>query len=209
MQQLFEAAWQELYPGLIEWVGLSNGGALTAVDAATKTLVTDFDKYQAAVANVIPPQKAGHAADLAGVADRTGWCPVDPLTFESQAAERTSMSSATRPLPARCRARPRPRNRRARSAPRAIVALLAGQAAGSADADQLVLQPDRAGLRDLAARHLSPGRRPILPRSTAGAIISPLDAPRARAQRRGRTGRRLVSRPSPARCSDDARGSPR
>ena len=29
MQKLFEAAWQELYPGMIEWVGLSNGGALT------------------------------------------------------------------------------------------------------------------------------------------------------------------------------------
>ena len=84
MQKLFEAAWQELYPGLIEWVGLSNGGALSAVELATKTIATDFDKYKAAVASIIAPQKAGHAADLAGVADRTGWCPVDPLTFESR-----------------------------------------------------------------------------------------------------------------------------
>ena len=36
MQKLFEAAWQELYPGLIEWVGLSQGGALTSVDAASR-----------------------------------------------------------------------------------------------------------------------------------------------------------------------------
>ncbi len=84
MQKLFEAAWKELYPGMIEWIGLSNGGALSSVEAGTKTLVTDFDKYQATVANVIPPQKARHAADLAGVADRTGWCPVDPVTFESR-----------------------------------------------------------------------------------------------------------------------------
>jgi NADPH-dependent 2,4-dienoyl-CoA reductase/sulfur reductase-like enzyme len=84
MQKLFEAAWQELYPGLIEWVGLSNGGALASVDAATKTLSTDFDKYKASVASIIPPQKAGRAAELAGVADRTGWCPVDPQTFESK-----------------------------------------------------------------------------------------------------------------------------
>lgn len=84
MQKLFEAAWQQLYPGLIEWVGLSQGGALINVDTATKTLSTDFDKYQAAVASIIPPQIAGHAAELAGVADRTGWCPVDPLTFESR-----------------------------------------------------------------------------------------------------------------------------
>ena len=84
MQKLFEAAWQELYPGMIEWIGLSQGGALIGVDAATKTLSTDFDKYQAAVASIIPPQIAGHVAELAGVADRTGWCPVDPLTFESR-----------------------------------------------------------------------------------------------------------------------------
>jgi NADPH-dependent 2,4-dienoyl-CoA reductase/sulfur reductase-like enzyme len=84
MQKLFETAWQELYPGLIEWVGLSNGGALSAIEPATKTISTDFDKYQAAVASIIPPQKAGHVADFAGVADRTGWCPVDPLTFESK-----------------------------------------------------------------------------------------------------------------------------
>ncbi|AMN39391.1 NAD(P)/FAD-dependent oxidoreductase [Rhodoplanes sp. Z2-YC6860] len=84
MQKLFEAAWQELYPGLIEWVGLSNGGALSQIEASSKTISTDFDKYQAAVASIIPTQTAGRAADLAHVADRTGWCPVDPLTFESK-----------------------------------------------------------------------------------------------------------------------------
>jgi sulfide dehydrogenase [flavocytochrome c] flavoprotein subunit len=84
MQRLFEAAWNTLYPGHIEWVGLSSGGVLSSVEPATRTLVTDFDKYQAAVASVIPPQRAGHAAELAGVADRTGWCPVDPVTFASK-----------------------------------------------------------------------------------------------------------------------------
>jgi NADPH-dependent 2,4-dienoyl-CoA reductase/sulfur reductase-like enzyme len=84
MQKLFEAAWEELYPGLIEWVSLSNGGALASVDAAAKTLATDFDTYKAAVASIIPPQKAGRAAGIAGVADRTGWCPVDPVTFASK-----------------------------------------------------------------------------------------------------------------------------
>ncbi len=84
MQKLFQAAWQELYPGLIEWVGLSDGGAPKSVDAATKTVTTDFDKYTGGVVNIIPPQKAGQAAEIARVADRTGWCPVDPLTFESK-----------------------------------------------------------------------------------------------------------------------------
>lgn len=84
MQKLFESAWQELYPGMIEWIGLSQGGELTAVDANSMTLETDFDKVKAAVANIIPPQKAGLAAEIAGVADRTGWCPVDPVTFASR-----------------------------------------------------------------------------------------------------------------------------
>jgi NADPH-dependent 2,4-dienoyl-CoA reductase/sulfur reductase-like enzyme len=84
MQKLFEIGWKALYPGLIEWVPVGSGGGLASVDPKTRTLSTDFDKYEAAVANVIPPQKGGHLAELAGVADRTGWCPVDPVTFESK-----------------------------------------------------------------------------------------------------------------------------
>jgi NADPH-dependent 2,4-dienoyl-CoA reductase/sulfur reductase-like enzyme len=83
-QRLFQQAWSELYPGLLEWVPLSKGGNVTSVDAASRTLVTDFGRHQAAVANVIPPQKAGHVAEAAGVVDRSGWCPIDPTTFESR-----------------------------------------------------------------------------------------------------------------------------
>jgi NADPH-dependent 2,4-dienoyl-CoA reductase/sulfur reductase-like enzyme len=83
-QRLFQAAWQELYPGLVEWVSLSSGGKVTSVNADTKTLVTDFDNHQASVANVIPPQKAGRIAERAGVADASGWCPIDPVTFASR-----------------------------------------------------------------------------------------------------------------------------
>jgi sulfide dehydrogenase [flavocytochrome c] flavoprotein chain len=83
-QRLFQAAWQQLYPGLLEWVSLSNGGKVTSVDPATRTLVTDFASYKADVANVIPPQRAGRIADIAGVSDRSGWCPIDPVTFESR-----------------------------------------------------------------------------------------------------------------------------
>jgi NADPH-dependent 2,4-dienoyl-CoA reductase/sulfur reductase-like enzyme len=83
-QRLFLNAWAELYPGLLEWVPLSKGGKVISVDAATRTLVTDFGQHRAAVANVIPPQKAGRIASAAGVADQTGWCPIDPATFESK-----------------------------------------------------------------------------------------------------------------------------
>jgi sulfide dehydrogenase [flavocytochrome c] flavoprotein chain len=83
MQRLFEDAWKTFYPNL-EWVPVSLGGNPTGVDAAAMTVSSDFENYKAAVANIIPPQKAGRIADLAGVADRTGWCPVDPVTFESR-----------------------------------------------------------------------------------------------------------------------------
>jgi sulfide dehydrogenase [flavocytochrome c] flavoprotein subunit len=83
-QRLFQAAWKELYPDILEWVSLSTGGKVTSVDAGTNTFVTDFEKYQANVANVIPPQKAGAIAERAGVADASGWCPIDPVTFGSK-----------------------------------------------------------------------------------------------------------------------------
>jgi sulfide dehydrogenase [flavocytochrome c] flavoprotein subunit len=83
-QRLFENAWAELYPGMIERVSLSQGGRVTSVDSATNTIVTDFGNYTPDVANVIPPQKAGRIADIAGAVDNTGWCPIDPVTFESK-----------------------------------------------------------------------------------------------------------------------------
>ena len=83
-QRLFQQAWAELYPGLLEWVPLSKGGKVVSVDPATRTLATDFGKHQAKVANVIPPQKAGRIAEVAGVTDASGWCPIEPVTFESK-----------------------------------------------------------------------------------------------------------------------------
>ncbi len=80
-QKLFQAAWAKLYPDTLEWVGLSEGGRVTAIDP-DGTLQTEFGPHRADVVNVIPPQRA--AAIAAPVADRTGWCPVDPVTFQSR-----------------------------------------------------------------------------------------------------------------------------
>jgi sulfide dehydrogenase [flavocytochrome c] flavoprotein subunit len=82
-QRLFQDAWKALYPNL-EWVALSAGGKVTEVDVKEKTLITEFGRHKADVANVIPPQRAGLIAPLAGAADRTGWCPIDPVTFEAK-----------------------------------------------------------------------------------------------------------------------------
>lgn len=83
-QKLFQAAWSELYPGLLEWIPQAEGGTVTAVDGTMGTVSTDFETYTAAVANVIPPQRAAAIAQRSGAADRTGWCPIDPATFESR-----------------------------------------------------------------------------------------------------------------------------
>src|SRR5215218_38995 len=85
-QRLFQNAWKELYPGIIEWISLSQGGKVNAVDPTTNTLITDFGNHTAQVANVIPPQRASRIAAIAGAADNTGWCAIDPVTFESKSA---------------------------------------------------------------------------------------------------------------------------
>jgi NADPH-dependent 2,4-dienoyl-CoA reductase/sulfur reductase-like enzyme len=83
-QRLFETAWKKFYPGMIERISLSQGGRVVSVEPATNTLVTDFGNYDAQVVNVIPPQRAGRIASLAGATDSTGWCPIDPVTFASR-----------------------------------------------------------------------------------------------------------------------------
>lgn len=80
---LFQEAWVEHYPDHLEWRGASDDGTVARVDAVGRSLNTDFESFSAPVINVIPPQKAGFIADRAGVSDATGWCPIDPLAFES------------------------------------------------------------------------------------------------------------------------------
>jgi len=88
-QGLFEQGWTDLYGygsanSLIEWLGQQDAAKVVAVDAASKTAITEFgDEFQGAVLNIIPPQKAGKLATQFGLADDTGWCPVNMRTFAS------------------------------------------------------------------------------------------------------------------------------
>ena len=85
-QPLFEQGWAALYPGMIEWISESDGGAIDAVDVKAMTVNPTFgDPQKGDVINVIPPQKAGMIAEIAGLADESGWCSVDQRTFESKA----------------------------------------------------------------------------------------------------------------------------
>jgi sulfide dehydrogenase [flavocytochrome c] flavoprotein chain len=82
-QPLFTDAWRRLYPGMIEWIPMTQGGTVVGVDMATMTLFTENGSHRAAVANVIPPQAPGALAPATGLASDHGWCPVDPRSFES------------------------------------------------------------------------------------------------------------------------------
>lgn len=82
-QPLFQAGWEKFYPGMIEWVSAANDGKVKKVDPKTMTVYTEFEEHKGAVVNVIPPQQAGAIAQKAGLADDSGWCPVDQKTFES------------------------------------------------------------------------------------------------------------------------------
>jgi sulfide dehydrogenase [flavocytochrome c] flavoprotein subunit len=83
-QGLFTAGWKAVYGDMIEWVPLSKDGKVVRAIPGEMTVVTEFgQRHRGAVINVIPPQYAGKIARDSGLANQTGWCPVDPLTFES------------------------------------------------------------------------------------------------------------------------------
>jgi len=82
-QAAFFHAWKTLYPGMVEWVSSEHEGHIDHIDISRRTVHTEFNKHSADVLNVIPPQQAGKLVTLADLQDETGWCPVDPLSFES------------------------------------------------------------------------------------------------------------------------------
>jgi sulfide dehydrogenase [flavocytochrome c] flavoprotein chain len=83
LQPLFQEGWEQHYPGMIEWQDPNMHGGIKGVDAATMTVATDLASYRAALVNVIPPQIAGSIARDAGLADRSGFCPIDAASMKS------------------------------------------------------------------------------------------------------------------------------
>ena len=83
-QALFEEGWARHYPDMIEWLPAELTGGITSVDARSMNVETDGETFEAAVANIIPAQSAGEIARRAGLTDKSGWCPVDPLTMASR-----------------------------------------------------------------------------------------------------------------------------
>ena len=83
-QDLFQDAWARHYPGMIEWLPGQFTGGVKSVNVKDLSVKTEAETFKAAVVNFIPPQAAGELAQQAGLADQSGWCPVEPTTFESK-----------------------------------------------------------------------------------------------------------------------------
>jgi sulfide dehydrogenase [flavocytochrome c] flavoprotein chain len=83
-QDLFQDAWNRHYPGMIEWLPGQFTGGVKSIDVKARAIKTASETFKVSVANIIPPQMAGELAQRAGLADQSGWCPVDPMTFESR-----------------------------------------------------------------------------------------------------------------------------
>lgn len=133
-QGLFIQGWERLYGygtdnAMIEWRPGPEEGVVR-VDPGEMMVETDFgDRIKGAVINIIPPQRAGEIAQIAGLADEGGWCPVDLKTFESK------MQKGIHVIGDACIATAMPKsaysaNSQGKVAGAAVVALLAGKEPG-------------------------------------------------------------------------------
>lgn len=127
---LFERAWRDLYPGMIEYVP---GSELQQVEVATKTVRTAFDTVKSHVLNIIPPQRAGRIARVCGLANvEQRWCEVDFVSYASTVLPRVHVigDAIESGLPKSAHMA----NAQAKICARAIVNLMLGQAPDPAPA---------------------------------------------------------------------------
>lgn len=82
-QAVFMEGWQKHYPGMIEWQDAKMHGGVKRVDPESMTVVTGLATYKAALANIIPDQWAGKIARDAGLANQSGFCPINAESMKS------------------------------------------------------------------------------------------------------------------------------
>jgi sulfide dehydrogenase [flavocytochrome c] flavoprotein chain len=82
-QALFMEGWQKHYPGMVEWLDPKVHGGIKNVDPKAMTVKTDLAEIKASIINVIPAQMAGKIARDAGLANQTGFCPINPDNMKS------------------------------------------------------------------------------------------------------------------------------
>jgi NADPH-dependent 2,4-dienoyl-CoA reductase/sulfur reductase-like enzyme len=177
-KELFKAAWQTLYPGMVEY---RPNNALTDVDPATHAAKLEFaDDVKADVLNVIPPQKAGAIADAAGVVTANGrWCEVDFLTFESIKVKGVHVlgdAIQTAPLMPKSA---HMANQQAKVCAAAVVAMMAGE---PVDPAPVAANTCYSFMSDTLAAHVTSvhrydaGQKTFLPVENAGGVSSASNA---------------------------------
>ena len=80
--KLFNKAWTELYPDIIEY---KIDSKINEINLKEKTVFTDFDEYRFDLANIIPPQRAPDLLKYAGlIEDQKRWASVNSYDFSSK-----------------------------------------------------------------------------------------------------------------------------
>ncbi|MCP5143007.1 MAG: FAD-dependent oxidoreductase [Chromatiales bacterium] len=84
-QGLFVQGWKDNYGFGTDnsMIDYRHTTKVNAFNADAMTLETDVEDIKADVACIIPDQKAGDIAHVAGLTNEKGWCPVHPTSFES------------------------------------------------------------------------------------------------------------------------------
>ncbi len=163
---------------MIEWVSLSQGGKATGGRSIDQNLTTDFSKHIAAGGECDPRRRKPAALPaLAGAVDASGWCAMDPVTFESRLVPNVHVIGDA------CIAGGMPKsacaaNAQAKACAGAMATLLAGKPPGAAETDQHLLQvwPRRTtGFRWRASYQPKNG---LLADVEGAGGTSPVDAPR-------------------------------
>jgi sulfide dehydrogenase [flavocytochrome c] flavoprotein subunit len=174
-QQLFQNAWQHLYPGIIEWIPRSQSGRVIRVDPKAGMVYTDFDEYKPAVANIIPPQRAAAIARTADLDAGQGWCTVQPHSFESTVHRDIHIlgdAAIANPMPKSAFSA----NNQAKTCAAALVALLRGRevpAPALMNTCYSLVAPDY-GISIAAVYRVMDNKLAVVPGSSG---VSPLDAP--------------------------------
>ncbi|MFV1982660.1 MAG: FCSD flavin-binding domain-containing protein [Thiohalomonadales bacterium] len=85
--ELFKHAWDKYYNGMIDWID-GKDALITKLDIKNKTVFSKSGaKHKGDVINLIPPQFAAGIARNSGLANKSGWCDIDPKTFKSKNAK--------------------------------------------------------------------------------------------------------------------------
>ncbi len=82
-QSLFQGGWDQHYSGMVEWIPASISGGVKQFDLEKMTFKTDGDTVKADAASIVPAQMAGKIAQIAGLTNSSGWCPIVPATMQS------------------------------------------------------------------------------------------------------------------------------